>query len=81
MANDKDGGPAFPVPTHPSIMIESYGMSLRDYFAGMAMRALVGDHEGMAVRADMLAGDQDVAENVSRHAYLMADAMLGIRGE
>ncbi len=37
-----DGGPAFPVPGNPATQP---GMSLRDWFAGQAMAAMVGSHQ------------------------------------
>jgi hypothetical protein len=36
-----DGGPAFPIPSN---VITKYGMSLRDWFAGQAMAAMVGSY-------------------------------------
>lgn len=51
------------------------GMSLRDYFAGQALafwaRMQIGGWSG-----DM---PQEMADNVARHAYIMADAMLRAR--
>ncbi|HYE86524.1 MAG TPA: hypothetical protein VEA16_09230 [Vicinamibacterales bacterium] len=61
-----DGGPAFPVPE----IGFAVGMTLRDYFAAMAIATLpflLGDDDGWA--PDVMA----------RKAYLLADAMLAAR--
>lgn len=57
-----DGGDAFP---HPD---GSFGMSLRDYFAGQAMQAWI-HHYG------------DTKEGTAEAAYDYADAMLAARKE
>lgn len=77
-----DGGPAFPGPGP----WQSQGMSLRDYFAGLAMQAILAK-EGCTSNAAMqvLAGtdaNRDArmfAEEDARRAYLYADAMLQAR--
>jgi hypothetical protein len=67
--------PAFPVPDvhHPNGQIEygTYGMSLRDWFAGHAMQQFVDqrDHE-MAKSA---------RDDIALAAYAIADAMLSAR--
>ena len=69
-----DGGPAFPIPPidNGPGNIKSQakpGMSLRDWFAGLAMQGLlVHDDEGVISEAE-------------RDAYLYADAMLKAREE
>ena len=62
-----NGGPAFPGPVgyHP-------GMSLRDYFAGQALAAIMTHRDAFED-----AGESEVA----RMAYNQADAMLEIRAE
>lgn len=60
-----DGGPGFPVPAHVP------GMSLRDWFAGLAMQ---GD---LATFVDTLPHFPSVAER----AYQAADAMLKERNK
>jgi hypothetical protein len=76
-----DGGPAFPVPNEqryedpvhgvirPSdIYGEGHtGMSLRDWFAGMALRVRYGDGTAMT------------PEDAAVMAYQLADAMLAAR--
>lgn len=42
MSTTNDGGPAFPVPGNPATQP---GMSLRDWFAGQAMAAMVASHQ------------------------------------
>lgn len=75
-----DGGPAFP--RHCSLRegqqwndahadSEGWGMSLRDWLAGMAM-------QGMSSQAESLYGD-DPYDNIADSAYVQADAMLAQR--
>lgn len=59
------GGPAFPVGSGD--MRDPTGMTLRDWFAGMAMQGLVSSPRSIP-RATM-----------AEHAYLMADAMIAER--
>ena len=71
MSAAHDGGQAFPGQwDHGQGQIESWvGMSLRDYFAARAMAAMtVGSWPGMQDRSE-----------ISKRAYLMADAMLEAR--
>jgi hypothetical protein len=49
------------------------GMTLRDYFAGKAMEALVGDPQ--------LAVLYGVEDRIANASYRMADAMLKARSE
>lgn len=65
----KDGGPAFPVPdTIPDGTGDgTFGMTLRDWFAGQAMSALIPT----GVYCDY--------EHVSAIAYAQADAMIAER--
>jgi hypothetical protein len=64
----EDGGPAFP--TAPTDMkCGTFGMTLRDWFAGMAMSGILG--------SDLDA--TTVSETVATIAYHQADAMLAAR--
>lgn len=69
------GGPAFPFAcqgqtTAPEIY---YGMTLRDWFAGMALQGIYGGRSGtLQTERDMLRLDAEVA-------YDVADAMLAAR--
>ena len=69
--NDKNtGGPAFPMamdssPDGPAFQNE--GMTLRDYFAGQALVAIIGLESGASLNGEC------------SDAYLYADAMLAER--
>lgn len=72
----RDGGPAFPWQewidsSDPFVKnpIEHKGMSLRDWFAGQAMKALLET------------GHFNNSEEMSAHAYSLADAMIEGREE
>ena len=72
-----NGGPAFPG-THQYFpddvnYDEFHGMTLRDYFAGQAMAALIT----ATIDKDSLWSQDQIAEC----AYDVADAMLKARGE
>ena len=62
----QDGGAAFACAS-----VDGYqsGMSLRDWFAGQAAAHMMSDDGWGGVN------------NVARHAYLLADALLSARGE
>lgn len=68
-----DGGPAFPVPDshcpNGQVQYGSYGMSLRDYFAGQALAGLLTQP----------AEDEYGPKCFAEAAYEMADAMLAAR--
>lgn len=75
-----DGGPAFPesasgpyidgeiVPGRP-------GMTLRDWFAGLAMQAIISKNPAKLVPSGINEGDRQAASG----AYCYADAMLQAR--
>lgn len=71
-----DGGPAFPsgkseTPGYENSMPYYEGMTLRDWFAGMAL-----GH----IPALLEASDKNKScENIAVHAYQIADAMLAAR--
>ena len=58
-----DGGPAFPF----SDDVDCEGMSLRDWFAGLAMQGM------------MASGSQAPDDRLAAEAYAAADAMLEAR--
>lgn len=67
-SNNKNGGPAFPI---PNLQYDEYfnGVSLRDYFAAKAMQGL-------------LASEADAEWNkpaLAKFTYNIADAMLAER--
>ena len=75
-----DGGPAFP---HDGQQNYTGGMTLRDYFAAMAMLGqlsgpALSDPDGLA-RAMRKAGKSDPQELIAYNAYSFADAMLKAR--
>jgi hypothetical protein len=65
MSNKPDGGPAFPRSDELGLHRAIPGMSLRDWFAGMAMQGMLAD--GIA------------HDGAPRFAYRLADAMLAER--
>jgi hypothetical protein len=72
-----DGGPAFPSPDfiHPNGQIQfgTFGMSLRDYFAGQAL-----NH----IPALLTANEKNRSvEMIAAWSYEVADAMLKAREE
>ena len=68
--------PAFPVPDvhHPNGQIEygTYGMTLRDWFAGHAMQQFVDQREHERAKS---------ARDIAMAAYAIADAMLWARSD
>ncbi len=60
----QDGGPAFP--QNGDRVFPDTGMSLRDYFAGIAISAL-------AIK------DRRICEDIAKEAYQFADAMIAER--
>jgi hypothetical protein len=70
-----DGGPAFPV-TESDRCYASYGMTLRDWFAGQALAGLIASESMSTEESAHLTAPAD-----ARRAYAMADAMLAARKE
>lgn len=69
------GGPAFPVDAdgrnyHP-------GQTLRDYFAGKALQGILSSGANL----NMGPSHTEEMEDVAKTIYLMADAMLKVRGK
>lgn len=70
MADERDdGGPAFPV-TEKHLQEEYPGMTLRQWYAGMAMQGMLSDRHGHRVEFE---GDENA---VAHRAFACADAML-----
>lgn len=63
MSKSDDGGPAFPVENDFNKEYKE-GMSLRDWFAGMALQTLLSND------------DEGTIESTARDAYRYAAAML-----
>ena len=83
MTDREDGGAAYPfsfrdAEAHP-LEHRSFGMSLRDWFAGQALPAVISaTSAGRHTPAGVLRGEKiDVA--IAMDAYAMADAMLEAR--
>jgi hypothetical protein len=67
----KDGGPAFPA-QHFDLADGEHGMTLRDWFAGMALQGMLAN--------DIESGPEQVPIIVAS-AYVLADAMLAERSK
>lgn len=83
MAEQQDGGPAFPQAFAMSPKPDQ-GMTLRDHFAGLAMHALIAEPvvPGCAATVLQFAEDGPIRGGPDRYAfaaYKMADAMLRAR--
>jgi hypothetical protein len=72
MSAPKDGGSAFPT-MKPAYQLQS-GMTLRDWFAGMALQGVCGSPEMLASYSER-GGEKSIAKG----CYKMADAMLAAR--
>lgn len=82
-----DGGPAFPTPdcSQWDGAMRTYGMSLRDYFAGIALQGLLAadglsgihekEHHGSVIRGPRW----HEPESIANTAFELADAMLAER--
>jgi hypothetical protein len=80
MTTPKDGGPAFPIAEyHPLGEKPRYelGMSLRDWFAGMALSGQLAHSNG----THLTLGPTEPNDNdrLARVVYALADAMLRVR--
>ena len=78
MASD-DGGPAFPTALsdewlHP----DGYGMSLHDLYAGLAMFALINDHDFLVNTVRALTQGMNIRESdaTAGVAFIIADSMI-----
>jgi hypothetical protein len=69
MSNTNTGGPAFPTPRYERGDMYSLGMTLRDYFAGKAMQAILSDGSWHG----------HTCKTAALESYEMADAMLKAR--
>ena len=84
MSKIEDGGPAFPTadseakanePGYPTVTVAAanQGMSLRDWFAGQAMTAIL---PAVAAGNYDLDGEGVLGMQIAKHAYAMADFMI-----
>lgn len=87
----KSGGPAFPLAPYTAKrsdnaerweeLVEQPGMSLRDYFAGQALKG-AADSICDEMSPEHPSGMPDVLDHAARHAmaaYILADAMIRAR--
>ena len=81
MNEQKDGGPAFPQITElGDIATTSGGMSLRDWFAGQALAALLSSPASLASISQIARENNSRAIKVLAEAsYEYSDAMLAAR--
>jgi hypothetical protein len=71
-----DGGPAFPFKGYAG---ETYGMTLRDWFASQAISAVYATAMREAEQGSGLLQDEHWRIGLAADAYKMADAMLRAR--
>lgn len=69
MSTINDGGPAFPH-HEDGFSGTSSGMTLRDYFAACELKKSKGTH---------INDERGAYDNLAKHCYRMADAMLAAR--
>ena len=69
------GGPAFPVPEDENAPVHD-GMTLRDYFAGLAMQGTLAGRKG-----SLQGISKEQVESIARDSYKFADAMIRERDE
>ncbi len=83
MSKRDDGGAAFPVSDEPGNFPLERGMSLRDWFAGMALQGVLAlDSSDVARKATAQMAKkfgEATPEVYSALAYELADAMLAAR--
>lgn len=72
MGQKNDGGPAFPVVSSNGLGHVSDGISIRDWFAGMALQGMNANTGLIKVSTSL----EICFENMSKIAYEQADAML-----
>ncbi len=78
MMTKDDGGPAFPLTSDAQYY--GGGMTLRDWFAGQALQAIIsatcaGQHDPSTKHG------KSVEAAMAMDAYLLADAMIAARGD
>lgn len=72
----KDGGPAYPL--KEPLTSDALGMSLRDYFAGLALTAIIRDKEEQSYWVQDYS-PEECAQFTAERAYSFADAMIRAR--
>ena len=77
MANERDGGFAFPIPGSLE-----FGMTLRDYFAGQALIAFMSSPQWTAgMDKEVVKSGGNFKMSVAVNCYLMADCMMEVRND
>lgn len=72
-----NGGPAFPVIGDERMKEIHTGMTLRDYFAGQALRAILSHEKNtICLTAEAGAVNPEGISAMAYDCYVMADAML-----
>lgn len=77
MSKINDGGAAFPVAVPTEFQLAEGGMSLRDWFAGQALPALLTELYAQSVRNGVQF--ESVFDSAALASYDTADAMLSAR--
>lgn len=72
---EKDGNPAFPVIAHNEVY--ATGMSLRDWYAGMALQGMLAYSHVNPSCGNFV--ENCTQEDRAKYAYAMADEMLKAR--
>lgn len=75
-----DGGAAWPCSNGGAAGVEQRGMTLRDWFAGQALDAVVANNT-MLNELDRTAPAAVMSAKVARMSYALADAMLAERSK
>ena len=81
MSATNDGGAAFPRSSDAHYNCPQKGMSLRDWFAGMALQGIWSQTKHEDDNHDLLSWRTDVYMHQASHCYEMADAMIEARRE
>jgi hypothetical protein len=71
-----EGGPAFPVSIPGCGDNGWHGMTLRDWFAGVAMQGMMANSEGAP---SLVAEAKSPSKAIAGMAYMIADEMLAAR--
>lgn len=70
--------PAFPLPDGADIMGRD-GMTLRDWFAGRALPAIISATSAGQHHPGVMGDDRSIQTRIAEDAYKLADAMLTAR--
>lgn len=80
-----NGGSAFPMQPAPhpggEYQWADYGMSLRDWFAGMALQGIVASYDVELIKAGKEIYGLSPEKSVSQLAYAISDCMISERNK